>query len=75
MQSSRDALEDYTVRSFDEAIGLRVSYQGKAQLCSYLHTELLQYFAIKLGSVVYSEFSWHSKAAYDLLLEESFDSL
>jgi len=26
MQSSRDALEDYIVRSFDEAIGLRVSY-------------------------------------------------
>ena len=75
MQSSRDALEDYIVRSFDEAIGLRVCYRGEAQLCSYLHIELLEYFAVELGSVVYCDFSWHSKVAYDLLLEESFDSL
>ena len=29
----------------------------------------------KLGSVVHCELSWHSEAAYDLLLEEFFDSL
>ena len=68
-------MEDYIVRSFDKAIGLRVSYRGEAQLCSYLHTELLEYFAVELGSIVYYEFSWHSEAAYDLLLEESFDYL
>ena len=68
-------MEDYIVRSFDEAIGLRVSYRGKAQLCSYLHTKLLEYFAVKLGSVVYCEFSWHFEAAYDLLPEAFFDSL
>ena len=30
---------------------------SEAQLCSYLHTELLEYFVVKLGSVVYYEFS------------------
>ena len=68
-------MEDYTIRSFDETIGLRASYRGEAQLCSYLHTKLLEYFAVELGSVVYYEFYWHFEMAYDLLPKESFDSL
>ena len=75
MQPFRDALEDYAICSFDEAVGLRVSYCSKAHLCSYLHTKFLEHLVVKLGSVVHCELSWHFETAYDLLLEEFFDSL
>ena len=45
MQPFRDALEDYVICSFDEAVGLRVSYCSKAHLCSYLHTKFLEHLA------------------------------
>jgi hypothetical protein len=53
MQPFGDSLQNFAIGSFNEAIGLWVSYRGEARLCPYLHTEFPEHLAIKLGSIVH----------------------
>jgi hypothetical protein len=74
-KSFLDGSENLAIGTLNDAVGLRVVYQGEDRLGADGETKIPEVLAIKLFDIVDCEFGWDSEAADNVLPEELLGGL